>query len=257
VETDAYLARIGYDGPRDPTAETLRQLHRAHMLAVPFENLDIHLGRPIELSLPAFYDKIVRHRRGGFCYELNGLFAWLLERLGFKVVLHSARVYDGGRPGPEFDHLVLLIETGDRLIADVGFGDSFLDPLRLDSCAEVLQHGSAYRLQQRPDSDRVLERRKESAWEPQYVFSLTPRTLAEFSAMCRFQQTSPESHFTRNVICSLATADGRVTLTNRRLIVTTGGRREERPVVNEEEYRRLLTSHFDIDLGDAKWISSG
>jgi N-hydroxyarylamine O-acetyltransferase len=226
------------------------------MLAVPFENLDIHLGRPIVLSLAAFYDKIVRRRRGGFCYELNGLFAWLLEELGFPVVMLSARVFDAARPGPEFDHLVLLIEMEERVIADVGFGDSFLEPLRLDATeeVEVEQHGSSYRLR-KFDADRIVERRRESLWEPQYVFSLTPRKLVDFGAMCEWQQTSPDSHFTRRVVCSLATPDGRVTLADNRLIVTAAGRREERQVAGENDYRAALMSLFGIDLGEAVRIN--
>jgi len=247
MEIDAYLARIKYDGPRAPTVDTLKQLHRAHMLAVPFENLDIHLGHPISLSIASFYDKIVRRHRGGFCYELNGLFGWLLEQLDFAVVMLSARVYDGGRPGPEFDHMVLLVEAGGRMIADVGFGDSFLEPLPLDTAVEVVQRGSTYRLTS-SDTDVVLERRSDADWEPQYVFSLTPRRLTEFSAMCERQQTSPESHFTRKTVCSLATSDGRITLSNRRLITTAGRRRVERDVADEDEYRRLLSAPFGIDL---------
>lgn len=249
VEIDAYLDRIGYRGPREPTAETLRQLHRGHMLAVPFENLDIHLGHPIVLSLPSFYDKIVRRRRGGFCYELNGLFGWLLEQLGFAVALLSGRVFAGVQPGPEFDHIVLLIETAERMIADVGFGDSFLEPLRLDAGEEVVQHGSSYRLT-RSGSERVLERRRGSDWEPQYMFSLTPRQLAEFGAMCQRHQTSSESNFTQKVVCSLATPDGRITLSNNRLIMTSEGRREEQGVAGEGEYRMLLKTCFGIDLGE-------
>ena len=129
---DAYLDRIRYGGPIAASAETLRGLHRAHMLAVPFENLDIHLGIPIVLSVPAFYEKIVTRRRGGFCYELNGLFAWLLAELGFQVALLSARVVSSGRLSPEFDHLLVLVEREGRWIADVGFGDSFLEPLRVE-----------------------------------------------------------------------------------------------------------------------------
>ena len=248
METDDYLDRIGYRGSREPTAETLRQIHRAHLLAVPFENLDIPLGHPIVLSLPSFYDKIVRRRRGGFCYELNGLFGWLLEQLGFSVTMLSARVYDGAQPGPEFDHLVLLIKIEEFLIADVGFGDSFLEPLRLEAQADTSQHGSSYRLI-KSDSDWVLQRRRESDWEPQYIFSLTPRCLAEFSAMCQYHQTSPESVFTQKAVCSLATSDGRITLSIGRLIMTTGGLREERAVAGEEEYRSLLKTHFGMDLG--------
>ena len=249
MDLDAYLTRIGYGGSREPTVETLRQLHRDHLLAVPFENLDVHLGHPIGLSIASFYDKIVRGRRGGFCYELNGLFAWLLEQLGFAVVMLSARVYDGSHPGSEFDHLVLLVDAGERMIADVGFGDSFLEPLRLDTAAEVEQHGSAYRLT-KSRLDRVLERRRDSYWEPQYIFSLSPRRLTEFGAMCERQQTSPESHFTRKTVCSLATLDGRITLSNSRLITTTGGRRVERDIESVDEYRSVLATHFGIDLAD-------
>ena len=247
MEIDAYLKRIGYRGSREPSAEVLTQLHRAHMLAVPFENLDIPLSQPIVLSLPSLFDKIVRRRRGGFCYELNGLFGWLLEQIGFEVVMLSARVFDGARQGPEFDHLVLLVEVEGSFIADVGFGDSFLEPLRLDAGEESVLHGSSYRLVG-SDSEKILERRQESDWEPQYVFSPAPRRLADFSAMCRYQQTSPESKFTRKTVCSLATPKGRTTLSNSRLIMTAGGGREEREVSGQEEYRTLLKTHFGIDL---------
>jgi len=235
------------------TVETLGQLHRAHMLSVPFENLDIHLGYPIELSLPSFYDKIVRRRRGGFCYELNGLFGWLLEQLGFKVILLSVRVFNGTQPGPEFDHLILLIEPEERLIADVGFGDSFIEPLRLDTGKEDVQHSGSYRLTG-SDSEKLLQRRRKSDWEPQYVFSLTPRRLAEFSAMCHYHQTSPGSHFTQKALCSQATTDGRITLSNNRLIVTTGGRCEEREIKSEAEFRTLLKTHFGIDFGERERV---
>ena len=139
------------------------------------------------------------------------------------------------------------------MIADVGFGDSFLEPLRLDSVSEVLQHGSAYRLT-RLRADQVLERRNESGWEPQYVFSLTPRRLTEFSTMCERQQTSPESHFTRKTVCSLATSDGRITLSNSRLITTAGGRRVERDIESVEEYCGLLMTQFGIDLREEPGI---
>lgn len=249
VDVETYLQRIGYDGPRDPTADTLRLLQRAHMFSVPFENLDIHLGNYIDLLLPSFYDKIVRRRRGGFCYELNGLFAWLLERLGFGVTLHSGRVFTAGQPGPEFDHLVLRVDLEERWVADVGFGDSFLEPLRLDPEAVVEQQGSRYSITEAGDERTLQRRRGDAAWEPQYVFTLIPRKLPEFSAMCHQQQTSPESVFTRKSVCSLATPRGRVTLSGSRLIVTTEGLREERPVASEAEYRQILRTRFGVELG--------
>ena len=263
MKIDAYLARIGYDGPRTPTADTLRQLHRAHMFAVPFENLDIPLGNPITISLPAFYAKIVERRRGGFCYELNGLFGWLLEQLGFRIERLSAGVYGGGQPGPDFDHLTLLVETGeqgDQLLADVGFGDSFVEPLRLDGTVSAAGTGTLYRLPG-VGSDRVLERQKPgAAWEPQYAFTLQPHHLDEFAPRCHWTQTSPDSGFTRKASCSLATPEGRVTLTGRRLITTRGQARTEHEVTSLDEYRTLLKTHFGIDLGpqlETLWNATG
>lgn len=247
ANVDAYLERIGYRGTRRPTAQTLRRLHRAHLYSVPFENLDIHLGRPIRLSVPAFYDKIVRRRRGGFCYELNGLFGWLLAQLGFEVALLSARVFTGGQVGPEFDHLALLVEGAPPLIADVGFGDSFLEPLRLEHGAAVEQNGVAYRLQGAV-GEWVLQRRDKLAWESQYAFSLIPRQLDEFGPMCHYQQTSPDSPFTQKSVCSLATEYGRVTLSNDTLITTIGEGRQEEKIAGEDEYRILLQDHFGVTL---------
>ena len=129
-----YLKRIGYRGPLTPHIDVLRRLHRRHLLSVPFENLDIRAGRPIVLDQKLLYKKIVGNRRGGYCYELNGCFAWLLKCLGFKVSMLSARVArkDGGF-SPEFDHLTLLVRLGERWLVDVGFGDLFAEPKQIDS----------------------------------------------------------------------------------------------------------------------------
>jgi N-hydroxyarylamine O-acetyltransferase len=242
MRVEAYLERIGYDGSAFPTAETLRALHRAHMMAVPFENLDIHLGVPIVLSVPGFYEKIVVRRRGGYCYELNGLFAWLLAELGFRVSLLSARVVTSGIPSPEFDHLLILVELDDRWIADVGFGDSSLVPL-------LAEPGGV------EETDGYAITEDEVGWtmfrrgEPEYVFSMTPRRLSEFEPRNLFQQTSPQSHFTQKSVCSLATPTGRITLSGRRLIVTSGERREEREVKSAAEYGRILIDEFGFELG--------
>ncbi len=131
--TRSYLDRIGHRGPTPLSLESLRRLHKKHLLSIPFENLDIHLGCPIILSQDAFYEKIIAHKRGGFCYELNGSFAALLTSLGFKVRMLSARVArKNGGFTPEFDHMTLLVTMKDRWLADVGFGESFTEPKRLD-----------------------------------------------------------------------------------------------------------------------------
>ena len=132
VSVPAYLARVGYGDATPPDAETLRKLHRAHLLHVPFENLDIGLKRPIPCEADASLHKVVDERRGGFCYELNGAFAWLLPQLGFRVTLLSARVArEDGSYGPDFDHLTLRVDLDEPWLSDVGFGDSFVEPLRL------------------------------------------------------------------------------------------------------------------------------
>ncbi|MFN8497460.1 MAG: arylamine N-acetyltransferase [Anaerolineae bacterium] len=268
MNADAYLQRIGYRGSCAPDAATLAALHRAHLLAVPFENLDIHLGRPITLDLPSRYDKIVTRRRGGFCYELNGLFAWLLAALGYDVTLLSAGVYGGdGRPGPEYDHLTLLVRCpGDETpwLADVGFGEGFREPLRLDVAGEQRRNGRAYKVaplplapsptrgegegKEGPGVWRYFEGDRDGGWKPRYWFTLVPRAYGEFAAMCRWQQTSPDSHFTHNRLCSLATTEGRVTLADMTLIETEQGERRETPVADDAAYHRLLRVRFGVDL---------
>jgi N-hydroxyarylamine O-acetyltransferase len=167
------------------------------MRTVPFENLDIHLGRTIVLNEGSFYEKIVRQRRGGFCYELNGLFAALLRKLHFQVTLLSARVYNGDSPGPEYDHMTLLVQLEERWLADVGFGDSFIDPLRLDDPAEQYQHGIRYRIDREGETWKVMERRPGADWAVTYQFDLQPRQLEDYSDMCLWHQSSSESHFTK------------------------------------------------------------
>ena len=133
MDISPYLQRIKYEGSIRPEPATLRALQLAHLTSVPFENLDIHLARPITLDLPYLFNKIISHRRGGFCYELNGLFAWLLRELGYHVTLLSASdAKSDGSFGPEFDHLALLVQCPAEMdishwLVDVGWGDSFTD----------------------------------------------------------------------------------------------------------------------------------
>lgn len=250
MDVKAYLARIDYRGPLGPSAEALRALHVAHLRAVPFENLSIHAGEPVVLDDAALFEKIVGRRRGGFCYEANGLFAALLRALGFDVRMLSAGVARaGGGFGPAFDHMALAVTLEERWLADVGFGDSFLEPLRLDERGEQVQGRRAFRLGE--DGARlVLSRRAGAgAWEPQYRFDLEPHVYADYAEMCRHHQTSPESHFTRGRICSRATERGRVTLSGLRLIETDAdGRRDERTLSGEEEYAAALREHFGVEL---------
>jgi len=257
-----YLARIGFTTPEHmdfqrPSSVLLQALHKAHMLAVPFENLSIHYGQPIVLQVAALYDKIVLRRRGGFCYELNGMFAWLLRQLDYRVTLLSAEVAgSGGTFSPAYDHLPLLVHDvdGTDRLADVGFGDSFRRPLRMEPDMEQ-DGGDGYTYRLRVDQNRVhfpywlVERwgsASDAQWEPVYRFTRQIHALTDFTERCIYQQTSPDSHFTQKRICSLALPDGRISLSDLRLITTLDGKREERMLPSEDEYRAVLAEQFGV-----------
>jgi N-hydroxyarylamine O-acetyltransferase len=244
----AYLERIQYQGSLTPTAETLRQLQMAHLLTVPFENLSIHARQPIILEDAALFTKIVERRRGGFCYEVNGLFAALLRALGFNVAMLSAGVKrKDGTFGPPFDHMTLLVTLDERWLVDVGFGDSFLEPLRLDLRDAQVQGDRAYRIDTDGTQFTLMQlEHPEAGWLPQYRFTDRVYTYSDYADMCQYHQTSAQSSFPRQRICSRATPEGRVTLSDMRLITTRHGVREERLVESEAEYAALLHRHFGI-----------
>jgi len=249
LEVSSYLARIAYSGATEPTGEVLCALHHAHMISVPFENLDISLDRRILANENAILKKIIGQRRGGFCYELNGAFAALLRALGFHVTLLSARVArPDGSEGPEFDHLTLRVDLGEPWLADVGFGESFLEPLRLEASGEQLDPGGAFRLVQDGSRWHMQKSEPDGNWKPQYSFSLQPHYLEEFAGMCHYHQTSPESSFTQKRICSRATPGGRITLSGMKLITTNKGEREERIIASEDEWLTTLSEQFGIPL---------
>ena len=247
MDVRQYLNRIRYQGSLNVDIDTLRQLHRCHLQRVPFENLDILLGTSIELDLESSFDKIVNRHRGGFCYELNGLFGWLLESIGFDVGLLSACVYNNGVVGAKFAHLMLLVRLNEHYIADIGFGDSFSEPMPLDPDISNIEANADYRLQI-DASQYVLQRRTQAGWEPQYVFDLSVRQLDDFQTMCHYQQKSAESHFTQGIICSLATDHGRITVSGNQLINTTKSQREVTDILTSNELGELLSRHFGISL---------
>ena len=262
MDIDEYLARIGAGRPRAAEAQALAALQVSHLLAVPFENLDIVAGQPISLDLEAIFDKVVRRRRGGFCYELNGLFAWLLEELGYRVTMLSARSVSSAQEtvGPEYDHLVLRVEIDGPWLVDVGWGDTFREPMPLVADSEFVDSlDRPYRLQVNGADWDVIERfepasaldtvespSSEPDWRTQYRFTLQPRAFAEFEPTCRWQETE-SPFFTRHRFCTIATSDGRRTLMDDRLIERSGRERTER-VIDESEVPELLRSLFGVAL---------
>jgi N-hydroxyarylamine O-acetyltransferase len=173
----------------------------------------------------------------------------LLRGLGFEVTLLSARVpREDGTETPEFDHMTLRVDVDQPWLADVGFGDCFLEPLRLQTDEEQVQNGQKFRIREVGDSLHVERADSYGGWKGEYTFSLLPRRLDEFAPMCHYHQTSPESPFTRKRICSKATPDGRITLADRKLIITRQGHREERMLESEEEWHAALQNYFQIVL---------
>lgn len=253
MDVKAYLHRINYQGSLALTAETLRELQVAHLLAVPFENLSIHAGQPIVLEDEALFDKIVTRRRGGFCYELNGLFAALLRALGFDVVMLSAGVANAeGEFGPDFDHMALLVTVEQRWLVDVGFGDSFREPLLLDERGGQEQGERSFRIVDDGAHLILMLREHGGEWKAEYRFILQPHNYADYAEMCHYHQTSPQSHFTRGRVCTRATPEGRVTLSEMRLITTAkGSGRQERLLASEEEYAAILREQFGIEMMSA------
>lgn len=243
MDIHAYLKRINYQGSLEPTLQTLQQLHESHLLSVPFENLSIYYKQPIILQEQKLYEKIVERRRGGFCFELNGLFAVLLRELGFAVTQISASMaHANGEFGPELDHLTSIVHLEEDWLADVGNGDSFLRPLKLQG--ERVEHHQSYRLIHDGRYWLVQRHVNDNPWQPEYRFTMQPHELRDFSDRCHYYETSPESPFTRGRTCSLATPEGRITLRDQRLIITRYGQKSEQIVT--QEYEKLLAQYFGI-----------
>jgi N-hydroxyarylamine O-acetyltransferase len=210
LDLEAYLSRIGYAGGLDPTIETLTALHRGHALSIPFENLDILLGRPIRLDLASLQAKLVRGRRGGYCFEQNALFAAVLEHLGFEVTGLAARVSMGEEGPTARTHMILAVDVaGTRWLADVGFGgDTLLDPISFDSDEPVQQGAWAFRLA--ADGDvRILWGLRAEGWLDLYSFTLEPQLPVDYEVANHYTSTWPRSPFVTKIIAQRSGLDER------------------------------------------------
>lgn len=260
MDVQKYLLRIGcsVSCSCSPTLETLRSVHLQHLLAVPFEDLTIHTGERVCLELPLLYDKIVLKRRGGFCYENNGLFSWLLSQLGFEVEILSAQVKNRftGAYGPPFDHLIMKVTlNGERWLCDVGFGAGFQLPLSLETESPQTQSHGVYRVRVHGNL-LFMETQSESdaSWVELYKFTLQPCQREDFKAMCDYHQSSMSSIFFCKSLCSLLLPNGRITLMGRKLIITHLASEDGPPVkatetdLTDEEITEILRERFGIVL---------
>ncbi|KUL55264.1 acetyltransferase [Streptomyces sp. NRRL F-4489] len=251
LDLDAYLARIGHTGDRRPTLDTLRALHRAHSAAIGFENLEVVLGRPVLLDLESLQAKLVRQRRGGYCYEQNSLYAAALERLGFRVTGLGARVRNGEDKLRPVSHATLKVTLdGTDWITDVGFGgEALLEPIPLRDGAEARQGAWDFGIVREPDTGIwVLRSRRADGWADLYAFTAEERFPVDYTVYNHYTSTHPRSPFIRRVAVQKPGPDVRRTLIGRELTETRPDFTREVRQVAPEEVPALLDTAFGITL---------
>lgn len=269
----AYLERIGLAAPPSADAVGLQTLQRAHRLAIPFENVDVRLGRAIRIDSDSVFDKLIARRRGGYCFEQNRLFGDMLAELGLASRPLLARVRLGSTPGadhPPRTHVLLLVEIGGQAwIADVGFGGSYLPPIPLNDGAAVnTPDGAQYRLRRIGEpgtlaGEWLLERAGPQAitdgrgqphaeWQPQYSFDLGEVAPADLAQANHWTATAPGSRFTNLQITTIALPHGFASLIDHALSHADGETEHRMEITDPGEYREMLASRFRLPLDEAE-----
>ncbi|GAA3127349.1 arylamine N-acetyltransferase [Streptomyces rectiviolaceus] len=254
LDIEAYLARVGHEGEAKPDFETLRALHRAHVAAIPFENLEMMVGRPVPLDLAALQDKLVRQRRGGYCYEQNLLFAAALDRIGFAVTGLGGRVRAGASSRRAVTHMLLKVEAdGRQWHCDVGFGaEGLLEPIPMgdggDVRQDVRQGEWRFGIVQEANGARVLRTGHADGWFDLYEYTLEERLPVDYVVMNHYTSTHPRSPFIRRPVLQRAAPEVRRTLVGEHLTVTRPDGTSDERDVSAEELGEVLAREFDIEL---------
>lgn len=242
-----YLERIKINNEILPNLKTLMKIQTQHLLNIPFENLDIINNKKIEFDIEKLSEKILYNNRGGVCYELNGVLLYLLQYIGFNAKYIAAKVLEDGN---EFDHVLILVSiNSERWLVDVGFGDNFLSPIRLEENIVQKDLNGDYRIIKLEEDKYQLQRSMNGCeYSIEYTFSLKERELDEFRERCNYFETSNASRFRKNRMCSLERLNGRVSLSDNKLTITEDGKRVEKPVQNALEFQTYLREIFNINL---------
>ncbi len=257
LDLPRYLDRIGYGGPVEATLGTLRGLHLAHATTIPFENLDIQLGRPINLDLASLQAKLVDGRRGGYCFEQNLLFGAVLETVGFDVTRLAARVRAGSTEVRPLTHTILRVggEGFEAQLADVGFGgDGLLLPIPIEPGPERTDFGTTHRLVQEDEVTRVLQVGSPAGWLDLYAFTLEPRHFMDFVMGNHFTSTWPGSGFVTTLTVQRLGTEGTLVLRWRRLTEVRDGESMTRVIEDDEELLEVLRNRFGLDLPAGTWF---
>ena len=249
LDLSAYLRRIDYASDTSPTADTLARLHRAHLAAIAFENLDIVLGRGVDVELDSVQAKLVHRRRGGYCYEHALLFGAALERLGFAVDRLLARVGgDVERPRPR-THMALRVRAGaGRWLADVGFGSGLLEPLSFDAGGAHTQGGWTFELSPTGAGSWELRERQAQEWVTRYSLDEQRLHAADVVMANHFTSTYPRSPFVGQLVVVRRDADSTRQLIGRRLTVTHPDQSTDERRLGDHEFADALREVFGLSL---------
>lgn len=248
MNMNEYLNRIEFFGKTRVDLYTLSQLHQNHIFQIPFENLDIQNGQKIYLQKQKLFNKIVKFKRGGFCYELNYLFLSLLTNLGFDARMISARIFDNDDLGPEFDHMAIIVSLGnEEWLVDVGFGDLFIKPLKINQEVEQIDGKNTFMISLFSEHSYLLSKSENGfEFEKKYVFETNEKRLEQFLPQCELKQHSPNSYFVQNKICTMANKNGRKTIFNSKYIEKLYGNKTELLIENKEQEKEILESVFGM-----------
>jgi len=254
MDVDRYLERISVARPIAPNLESLRAIHRAHLLSIPYENLDVQLGRPVTIDVPAIYDKIVANRRGGWCYEMNGILGWALKELGFRVTRATGAVMrEFGGDATIANHLVLKVELDEGVyLADVGFGDGPIEPFAAKA-GDFNSRGFALNIS-KVDTDWWRFRNHPTGAAPSFDFNLAPADESRFASQCHRLQSASDSIFVQNVFCFRHTESGVINLRGRMLRTVTPDAVSERLLESAGELGDVLEGVLGLHIPEAQTL---
>lgn len=252
MNIDAYLQRIGLRERPAATLAGLKKVHQAHLLAIPYENIDVQLRRPVTIERPAIYEKIVARGRGGWCYEMNGLLGWALGELGFNVTRATGSVMrEVAGDATNANHLVLRVELPEGIyLADVGFGDGPRDPVPVAAGA-FHSHGFDFSMRRVDETWWRLHSHPNGA-APSFDFNLAPANEKQLAAKCEELQTDPQSHFRQNLFCFRHTKRGVTSIRGRVLRKITPHKITERVIADADDLLTVFREELGIDVPEAR-----
>ncbi len=252
-----YLERIDYTDVIDVTDDVLRKLHKKHIYQIPFENLDVYYERVFDLTVEKVYNKVVNDVRGGFCYELNLLFHWLLTEIGFSSRIIASRIFnEDGTLGPEFDHMSVYVKTEKEFLIDVGYGDLFVTPIEIKSGVQF-DGRNYFQIDKWNTREYLVSMSSDGLnYSKRYTFSLDLVKVADFDIICLDKRTNPNSYFVKNIICTKPTDTGRVTIFNSKLIEKIGELKIETPIQSNEKLIQYLKDKFNIVGSNSRDMNS-